>query len=298
MSCQTSVGDASVTLVCATFQVSRSSVYAARRAASETEPTKPVTRVHRRAVAAPELVAAIRSILDDHPAWGHRKVWATLRRSREGSVTYRVGRRRVYEIMRAKGWTLPGQARETQQTRGHVAVPEPNRRIAADLTTIWTRRSGMVAVVLTVDCGCRSVLDVTATKSQRSPVILRPIERGLIEAFGDRSSVGDGAELRTDHGPQFTGADAEALAARWGLQHTFAPVGRPTGNAVAERTIQTMKVECLWLQDFDDVEAVQRAVDQWREMFNHHRPHQSLDWKTPAEFRAEKLGSPPTQAAA
>jgi len=292
------VGDVSVTLVCQTFQVSRSSVYAARKAAVENSEPGRTKRIRSPRVAAPELVAAIRAILDDQPAWGHRKIWATLRRQREGFNVYRVSRRRVYEILRAEGWTLPGTTREPQSTRGHVTVPEPNRRIAADMTTLHTRRGGVVAVVLTVDCGCRSVLNVTATKAQTAPAVLGPVEQGLIAAFGDRSNVGDAVELRTDHGPQFTGADADALAGRWGIVQTFAPVGRPTGNAVAERTIQTMKVECLWLQDFDDVEDVQRALDHWQEMFNDHRPHQSLGWRTPAEFRAEKLGTPPTKAAA
>lgn len=74
-----------------------------------------------------------------------------------------------------------------------------------------------------------------------------------------------------------------------GLEQTFAPVGRPTGNAVAERTIQTMKAECLWLEDFEDAADVQRALDRWRHEFNDERPHQALDWQTPAERRAERL---------
>jgi putative transposase len=289
------VGDAPVTFVCETFEVSRSSVYEARRAAKE--PAKPARQVVRpSAVPTPTLIAAVRAVVEAQPAWGHRKVWATLRRAKDGVPGLKVSRRRVYEVMRAHAWTLPGSPREVATTRGHVTVPEPNRRIAADLTTVWTRKDDLVAVVLTVDCGCRSVLDVTATKSQGSPAVLWPVERGLFEAFDDPSHVGDGVELRTDHGPQFTGADAAALAARWGLVQTFAPVGRPTGNAVAERTIQTMKVECLWLEEFEDVADVQRALDRWRATFNHERPHQALRWKTPAEVRAEKLG--PNKAAA
>lgn len=295
MSRRTSMGDAPTTLVCETFEVSRSSVYAARKAAEQPEPS-PRRVVRPGAVAAPTLVAAIKAVIEAQPAWGHRKVWAVLRRPRNGSEPLKVSRRRVYEVMRAQGWTLPSSPREMATTRGHVVVPESNRRIAADLTTVWTRNDGVVAVVITVDCGCRSVLDVTATKSQSSPAVLWPVERGLLEAFGERGNVGDGVELRTDHGSQFTGADAAALASRWGLQQTFSPVGRPTGNAVAERTIQTMKVECLWLEEFEDVAEVQLALDRWRHTFNHERPHQALGWNTPAEVRAEKLG--PDKAAA
>jgi hypothetical protein len=128
-------------------------------------------------------------------------------------------------------------------------------------------------------------------------MVLGSVERALERALGHVDHVPDGLELRSDHGPQYTGSDAADLARRWRLNHTFAPVGRPTGKAVAERTIQTMKLECLWLADFEDQAAVQAALNQWAHAFNHDRPHQALKWKTPAEFRAEKLGPAPQQAA-
>jgi hypothetical protein len=113
-------------------------------------------------VPAPELLAAVREVLAEHPGWGHRKVWATLRR-RGSSASWR----RVAELRRANGEMQATYASRTAPRRpGPVVVPEPNRRFATDLTTVWTRQDGLVAVALTVDCGCRSVLDVTATKSR------------------------------------------------------------------------------------------------------------------------------------
>jgi transposase InsO family protein len=100
----------------------------------------------------------------------------------------------------------------------------------------------MVEIVPLIDCGDRAVLAIEITRSQEAPAVLRPLEDALAAIFGDRHGVPYGLELRSDHGPQYTGADAEALCRRWGLVHTFAPVARPTGNAVAERVIQTLKV--------------------------------------------------------
>ena len=161
---------------------------------------------------------------------------------------------------------------------------------ATDLTTVWTRDEGLVAIVLTVDCGCRSVLDVRAMKSQSAPAVLGTVRSALIDIFSTPKNVPNDLELRTDHGPQYTGADAAVMAKQWGLQHTFAPVGRPTGNAVAERTIQTMKLECIWQKDWESLVELHAALQAWRNEFNDERPHQSLGWKTPTEWRAEKLG--------
>jgi putative transposase len=285
MSRSTDAGEATVTTICALFEVSRQAYYAARKAPATEAGTRRPGRP--RGVSAPELLAAVREVLAEHPGWGHRKVWATLRR--RGRC---ASRRRVAELMHANGEMQAAHAPRTAPRRpGAVVVPEPNRRFATDLTTVWTRKDGLVAVALTVDCGCLSVLDVTATKSQASGPVLGSVERALEAAFGAPEGVPAGMELRSDHGPQYTGHDAAAMARRWGIQQTFAPVGRPTGNAVAERTIQTMKVECLWLSEFDDVPSLQAALDAWRTSFNEERPHQALRWRTPSEVRESKLRS-------
>jgi transposase InsO family protein len=39
------------------------------------------------------------------------------------------------------------------------------------------------------------------------------------------------------------------------------------------------------------------AIDAWVRRYNERRPHQSLGWKTPAEYRAEHLGADYPEAA-
>jgi len=141
MNRHTSAGDASVTLLCATFELSRAAYYAEARR-QRGEPSKPsgdgkVIALPKRAryTSAEVVLAHIREVLarDTATAWGVRKVWATLRR--EG---LKVSRRRVWALMRAHGLVLARDHEPGETPRGHVVVPEPNRRIATDLTTEWT----------------------------------------------------------------------------------------------------------------------------------------------------------------
>jgi len=293
MSLDTCAGRATVTQLCGVFGISRAAFYAARQ-----RPEAPKVRAgrfgRRPSVSAHELEAAIRRVVESNPAWGIRKVWATLRK-REGLV---VSRRRVGAFMKAMGLTLAPEREYGEPRRsGTVAVPEANRRWGTDLTTVWTRLDGVVAVEPVADCGCRTVLAIGVNCSQSSPVVLKPIERALQEEFGSPDHVPDGLELRSDHGPQYTGADCAELCERWRLDHTLAPVGRPTGNSVLERIIRTMKEECLWLRDFDTAAEVAEALERWRVSYNELRPHQSLEWMTPAQRRAELLGRPSRAAA-
>jgi transposase InsO family protein len=293
MNRHTAAGDVSVSLLCTTFDLSRAAYYAdARRQRGEAAPLndcKVVALPRRPRHTSAELVLLrIREVLerDTSTAWGVRKVWATLRR--EG---LKVSRRRVHALMRAHGLVLARDSEPGEPARGHVIVPEPNRRIATDLTTVWTRRDGVVALVPTIDCGDRTAV-IEVTKDQHGPAVLASVEAKLVAAFGVPENVPDGVELRTDHGPQYTGADCDALCARWKLEHTFAPVGRPTGNAVVERFIRTLKEELIWLRDWDSADELRAAIATWLHHYLHHRPHQALKWQTPIERRAERLAAP------
>jgi putative transposase len=324
MSRQTSRGVATVSQVCEAFGISRQAYYAARErneagareasfpptqtsgreeivgpgAFSEVDPEADVLDAGERGRSGHptvRLLRAIVAVIRRSPAWGVRKVWAFLRHVR-GWV---VSRRRVWRIMKAHGLVLPasGPERREGERRGQVAVPDSNRRWATDLTTQATARDGVVAIVPVVDCGDRVALAIEITKSQEAPAVLRPVERALGDTFGDPPHVPDGLELRSDHGPQYTGADAEALCRRWHVVHSFAPVARPTGNAVVERFIQTLKVELLWTRDWESIEELRVAITEWVVRYNEERPHQALGWRTPAEQRALNLNQPLDRAA-
>lgn len=282
-----------VVQACEVFAVSRQAYYAARRrreAPRVVRPPQPATR--RPHVTVEALRPAIERIVREHPAWGVRKVWAMLRRE-----DLRVSQRRVWALMRTWGLTLkPDRVVGKDPPRGKVVVPDANRRWATDLTTVWTKQDGLVAVVPVIDCGCRSLLALEATKHQDSAAVLAPVRSALADTFGSPETVPPGLELRTDHGSQYTGADCEAFCAQWRLEHTLAPVGRPTGNSVAERVIRTLKEEVIWLRDWQSLAEVQAALAAWTTLYNHVRPHQALKYATPAERRAKLLS--PKKAAA
>jgi putative transposase len=285
MSRETSRGEATVTLLCEAFGISRQAYYVAR--ASREPVVLPPPRPERVGpwATAKELVEGIRAVVRRYPAWGVRKVWAFLRRQ-----GVRASRKRVWRTMQSLGLTLPAaKEREVPYLRGHVSVPESNRRWATDLTTTWTARDGTVALIPVIDCGDRVVFDIAVTTSQEAPAVLAPVAQALEDCFVTPGLVPDGLELRSDHGPQYTGRDCHELCKHWCVEHTFAPVGRPTGNAVAERFIETLKVELIWTRDWESLDELREAVRAWLHCYNHERPHQALDWMTPAEKREENL---------
>ena len=296
MSRQTSRGVATVGQLRAAFEVSRQAFWAAKKRAAEPPVPRPPRGRPDGASWAPdeEVRGAIVQLVEANPGWGVPKVWAHLRHIRKVVV----GRHRVYRFMKELGLLLPAARKEPRtEGRGHVAVADSNRRLATDMTTTWTQNDGVVAIFPVIDCGDRCIVDIEVSKSQDAPSTLLAVERALFSNFGSAAGVPPGLELLTDHGPQYTGHDCDALCDRWGIDHRFSGVGRPTGNAIAERVILTLKTELIWTHDWVSVSELREAVRAWMIKYNTERPHEALRWQTPAQRREANI-NPPQKIAA
>lgn len=278
-----------VAKVCRVFGLSRQAYYDVGRPASEAEVASGSPKERSSWTPTPELDAAILRAVEAHPPWGCHKVWALLRTEAYGGL--RCGINRVWKRMAVLGKLFESSRRGADEPRGTVAVADSNRLWATDMTTVYTQEDGLVAVMPVIDCGDRVLLSLRVDKSQESWSLLEPVREALVQEFATPQGVPEALGLRTDHGPQYTGEDCREMCRHWSLDHTFAPVGRPTGNAVAERLIKTMKVEVVWTRDWKSAEELREALEAWMRVYNTLRPHQALGWQTPAQRRAQNLST-------
>jgi len=96
----------------------------------------------------------------------------------------------------------------------------------------------------------------------------------------------------TDNGKVFTGrfhkpgVGVEVLFDRIcrenGITHRLTKIHSPTTTGKIERLHQTLQRELLEVHGpFESIEALQAALDAWRQEYNTHRPHQSLGMAFP-----------------
>ena len=58
-----------------------------------------------------------------------------------------------------------------------------------------------------------------------------------------------------------------------------------------ERFFRSLKEECVWLQRFNSYTQAQRVITRWMRWYNEGRPHQSLGYLSPAEYRSQQLAN-------
>ena len=117
----------------------------------------------------------------------------------------------------------------------------------------------------------------------------RPVCRAFVEAM---TVYGVPEEVLTDNGTVFTGRfikprPAEVLFERIcrenGITQRLTRPRSPTTTGKIERLHQSLQIELLDVHGpFESLEALQAALDAWREEYNTDRPHQSLGMAFPA----------------
>ena len=234
--------------------------------------------IRYRSVRAPqeELRARIRTIAAERPRWGYRFIHNRLQR--EG---WPVNRKRVQRIYREEGLAVrrKGRKRRSQPSRPVRTPPTgPNERWSMDFVSD-TLSSGR-------RFRCLNIIDefnresVAQYPSHSIPAV-RVIE--VLERL--RQERGLPEVIVTDNGSEFTSHAFDAWAYARGIRHELIQPGKPVQNCFIESFNGTFRDDCLNLHWFTSIEDAARTIEAWRRDYNEVRPHTSLDWLTPAEYK-------------
>ncbi len=221
-------------------------------------------------------VALIREYAHEQPMYGYRIIAAMLKHD-----GYRINRKRVYRIWRQEGLQLP---RRKVMKRRYGDSTGTLRR-ASQGNDVWTydflegrtARGGKLRMLTILDEYTRECLAIHVARSISSRQVIAVLEW----LFLLRGTPG---HLRSDNGPEFI---AHALK-EWLRDHhcdtLYITPGSPWENPFIESFNGTFRSECLDRWVFADGREAQIVIEQWRQEYNHHRPHSSLGYLPPAAF--------------
>lgn len=99
-------------------------------------------------------------------------------------------------------------------------------------------------------------------------------------------------EILSDNGPEFgpkiskqkQGHPFERMLMELGIKHRYTKPYRPQTNGKVERFWRTLEDDLLRETDFDSKDELKEELLQYLVYYNHQRPHQGIDNKTPVEM--------------
>ncbi len=222
------------------------------------------------------------SLSRENPRYGYRRVWALLRR--EG---WEVNKKRVQRLWREADLKVP--AKQHKRRRVRPSHNDCTKRRAEYVDHVWSYDFAMdssqdgrrLKLMPVVDEYSRECLSIDVERSITSEEVVDTLRR----LFSERGAP---EYIRSDNGPEFIAAALKRWLAACGVGTLYIDPGSPWENAYSETFISRMRDELLNREVFANLKEAQVLTGDYRDHYNHRRPHGALGYLTPAEFAARE----------
>ena len=214
-----------------------------------------------------------------HPRYGYRRVHALLKRGGQ-----KVNRKRVVRVWQKFGLQVP----RSKKMRKRVRQAQPIMPKASRPNEVWTydfvfdrdaagRRLKLLTMMdeftregLAIRVGC-------SIKAAQVKEVIREVgaKRGFPQF------------LRSDNGSEFIAGIIKEFLVENNIKAAYIEPGSPWQNGKGESFNGKFRDECLRMEIFGNWREAVVVAEQWRKFYNNERPHSSLDYQTPDEFKQD-----------
>lgn len=236
-------------------------------------------RYQKRLPADKALIKQVRQLSIEHPCFGYRRIHALL-----GRAGLKINLKRVYRLWKQLHLSLPQRRPRKPRAKATLGITPRAGRV----NQVWTydfvfdqSLSGKSIKMLTLIDECtRECLAVEVGVSIKSERVRQILQRVCAEK-------GKPELIRSDNGSEFIGKAVNDWLAQNGIKALFIEPGKPWQNGKGESFNGKLRDECLSREWFSSVKEAQIIIEGWRKFYNEKRPHSSLGYLTPLEFKSK-----------
>jgi len=222
---------------------------------------------------------SIDELYTQRPYFGSRRMTATLNR-----MGLSVNRKHIQRLMRMMGIEAIYPKRNTSvPDKQHLLFPYLLRKLAiVRVNQVWgvditylRLAAGFAYLVAFIDWFSRYVLSFAVSTTLD--------HQFCIAALKDALEIAKPEISNSDQGSQFTALPFISCLQKAGIRISIDGRGRAFDNIFTERLWRSVKYEDVYLKDYQAPNESVRGLTQYFRFYNYERPHQSLDYRTPAE---------------
>ena len=225
---------------------------------------------------------AINELWLKYPFYGYRKITAVLRR--EGIL---INHKKVLRLMRemnlsaifpkaSKHKKIKANQSQYPYLLKNLTIEKTNQVWATDITYI-RMNDGFTYFLAIIDLYSRFILSAYLSTSLEADFCVEILKISL-------NKYKNPEIFNTDQGSQFTSSIWCEMLKEKNIKISHDGKGRCFDNIFNERLWRTVKYEEVYLKSYDSVNDARKQLMNFVEFYNYQRPHQSLNYKTPAEI--------------
>lgn len=230
------------------------------------------------------VIAAMRELSSQYPRFGYRRIRVFLERR-----GHAMSSDRAHRLWRRAGLQVP-----RKRPRRRVASSRPRPTPALEANHVWAYdfvydacANGQQLKCLTViDEHTRECLAIDVAGSIRSGRVIDVLSKLV-------SQHGAPRHLRSDNGPEFVSKALLSWLVKAKIDTALSDPGKPWQNGADESFNGKLRDECLSLEWFRNREEAKIVIEGWRKHYNEVRPHSSLMYLTPREFKTKRSSTMP-----
>ena len=229
-------------------------------------------------VKAAPVIDAMKALSAQYPRYGYRRIRIFLRRQ-----GHELGVHRTHRLWRDAGLQLP-----RRRPRRRIASGRPRPLPAHGANVVWaydfvfdaTAEGRQIKCLTVIDEFTRECLAIDVAGSIRSKRVIEVLSRLI-------STHGAPLFLRSDNGPEFVSRAILEWIGQAGIGTALIDPGKPWQNGTDESFNGRLRDECLSLEWFRSRDEARVVIETWRRHYNAVRPHSSLEYLTPLEFKQQ-----------
>ncbi len=233
------------------------------------------------------VMAAMRELSSQYPRYGYRRIHIFL--ARRG---YEMSPDRTHRIWRLAELQVP-----RKRPRRRVAGSRPRPVPATAANHVWAYDFVFDACANGQQLKCLTVIDEHTRESLAIDVAGSIRSGRLIEVLTRLvSQHGAPKYLRSDNGPEFVSKAVLKWLVQSNIDTALIDPGKPWQNGADESFNGKFRDECLSLEWFRNRTEAKIVIENWRRHYNEVRPHSSLSYQTPVEFKSKRSSTNPVGA--
>jgi transposase InsO family protein len=226
--------------------------------------------------------------------YGYRRITAELRQQ-----GFQVNGKRVLRLMREdnllsvrrRTFLVTTDSRHPLHIHLNLAARMKlagiNQLWVADITYIRLQREFVYLAVI-LDAYSRKVVGWALERSMTTVLILTALRQALAER-----QPPPGLVHHSDRGLQYASAEYVQALRQHGVQLSMSRAGNPYDNATCESFIKTLKVEEIYISQYQDLEDLRAHLEVFIEQYyNGSRLHSALNYRSPEKFEQELVAEP------